>query len=232
MKKNDIRGFIILAIVFVIFSVIAFAVPFEMNAGFWMSYVFGVIAIAVQAYVFTVAFKNGEDAKSRFYGFPIAKIGIMYLLVQMVVSLLGMILSSFVPTFPNWVLIIVDVIILGIAAIGCITAETMRDEIEKQDVTLKKDVSNMRKLQSLTASFVDMSQDDSVKKTLQDMADEFRYSDPVSLNDTIELENELESIVGEVQRALIDGDVEAVNGLCMRAKASLAERNRVCKLGK
>ena len=96
MKKN-IKGYIILAILLVVFSVIAFAAPFSMKAPFWIAYVCGVIAIAFQLYVFNVAFANGEDVKSRFYGFPIAKIGVVYMIVQLIVSLIEMGTAFIVP---------------------------------------------------------------------------------------------------------------------------------------
>ena len=47
MTKNRMRFYIVLAIVFVLISVIAFAVPIEHGPCFWLSYVFAVIAIAV-----------------------------------------------------------------------------------------------------------------------------------------------------------------------------------------
>ena len=46
--KNQIRGWIVLAVFFIIDSVIAFALPFAHTGVFWLSYIFSVIAIAVQ----------------------------------------------------------------------------------------------------------------------------------------------------------------------------------------
>ena len=67
---------------------------------------------------------------------------------------------------------------------------------------------------------------------MQEIADEFKYSDPVSSEATKELESELKFMVNEIQRALVDEDVKAANGFCVRVKTSLAERNRVCRLEK
>lgn len=229
MSKNVLRGYVVDAIVFVLFSVIAFAAPFKMNGVFWCAYVFGVIAILAQIYFFKISFSKGEDVKSKFYGFPIAKIGITYLAIQIAISVIEMVAS---PVLPLWVAMIANVLPVAFAAIGCIAADVMRDEIVRQDVEIKKDVNNMRSLQSLSASLVGMTQDAELKKNLQDLADEFKYSDPVSSDETMELETELKFMVGEIQRALIDEDVKAARGFCLRAKASLTERNRVCKLGK
>jgi len=228
-SKNQIRGYIIVAVLFITFTVIAIVVPFEKNKNFWIGYLFAIIAILSQIYFFHIAFTKGKDAKSKFYGFPIARIGVVYLVGQIILSLIEMSLAAIMLT---WVVIVSNVIILAAVMIGTISADMMRDEIEKQDVSLKADVSNMRALQSLSASLPGLCQDADLKKTLQDLADEFKYSDPVTSNDTKELESELKFLVNEIQRALVDGDVKAAGGFCVRVKNSLAERNRVCKLGK
>ena len=79
MGKNEIRGYIVDAIVFIIFSVISFAPPFHKAGVFWLAYIFGVIAIVYQIYVFKISFSQGDDVKSKFYGFPIARVGVIYL---------------------------------------------------------------------------------------------------------------------------------------------------------
>ena len=203
--------------------------PFAKTGVFWMAYLFGVIAIAYQIYVFKISFDQGEDVKSKFYGFPIARVGVIYLAVQLVLSLIEMCLAAIVPM---WVSVIINILPIAFALIGCIAAEVMRDEIVRQDIKIKTDVGNMRALQSQTASFVGMCQDAVVKKQLQDLADDFKYSDPVSSESTKEMETELKFLVNEIQRALVDGDMKSVEGFLVRAKEGLAERNRVCKLGK
>ena len=59
-----------------------------------------------------------------------------------------------------------------------------------------------------------------------------KYSDPVSGQATEELETELDTLVSELQKAVIDGENEAALLLCKKARDILAERNRVCKLSK
>lgn len=229
MGKNQTRGFIIDAIILIVFSVIAFVAPFAKTGVFWIAYIFGVIAIAFQIYVFKIAFEKGNDVKSKFYGFPIAKLGVVYLGVQLAISLVEMCLAAIIPM---WVSVIVNVLLIAVVLIGCIAADVMRDEIARQDIKIKTDVSNMRALQSQTASFVGMCQDEEVKKVLKDLADEFKYSDSVTSEATKELETELKFLVSEIQRALVDEDMKSVESFCMRTKVSLAERNRVCKLEK
>lgn len=228
MTKNTTRGILMLVIALAVFSVIAFVIPFPKNTVFWIAYVCGIFAILFQLYIFKSSFGKA-DARSRFYGFPIARLGIYYLVIQLVVSIIEIALSKFLPT---WVVILINVLILAIALIGCITTETMRDEIAAQDVKLKKSVSNMRELQSLTASLVNQTDDAELKKSLQKVADEFRYSDPLTSDKTSALEENMHSQIGDLQQALVDSDVDGAKTLCTKLLDCLRERNRICSVNK
>ena len=56
--KNRARSWVALGVILVVYSVIAFAPPFVKNGVFWLSYVFGVVAIAVQLYVMPVSYTH------------------------------------------------------------------------------------------------------------------------------------------------------------------------------
>jgi hypothetical protein len=229
MRKNEIRGYIILAVIFIVLTVIAFAAPFTKTGVFWIAYLFGIAAIAFQIYIFKISFSGEGDAKSKFYGIPIANVGVIYLIAQIIASLLEMILSSMMPL---WVALILDVVIVALAIVGSIAADIMRDEIARQDTGLKKNVENMRSLQSVTASLVGLAMNPDTKKIMQNLADEFKYSDPVSSEQSCDIEAELQAQAGELQKALIDGDDQSGKELANKMLANLKERNRLCALSK
>lgn len=228
-KKNMIRTLIVLAIVLVLYCVLAFAIPFAHGGVFWMSFVFTIIALCSQFYVLKTAFDHGESARSKFYGFPIARIGLIYLVVQLIVGFVCMALGT---VLPAWVALVVFIIILAAAAIGLITTEGIRDEVERQDEVLKKNVTNMRALQSKAAAIAAQCEDASLKGTLTALSDKFRFSDPVSSTATEDAETGLAALMEELQAAVLDSDSEAAVALAKRLETALAERNRLCKLGK
>lgn len=229
MTKNGLIGYIILAIILLVFSMIAFVVPLSMTVSFWIAYIFGVVAIAYQVYVFKISFSKGDDVKSRFYGFPIAKLGVVYLFVQLILSLIEMCLAAFIPA---WVVIIINIIPIAVVLIGCIAADAMRDEIVRQDVQLKKNVSKMRTLQSLSASLVRQYPDETLEIELKRLEEEFKFSDPVSSDSTKEIENDLDIQMKELQKVIIDGDFESAKVFCDKLIVGLSERNRICALNK
>lgn len=79
MKKNDVRWWVVLGVVLVVYNVLAFALPFPKTGSFVVSYLFSMVAILAQIYVIRTAFYRGEGVKSKFYGFPIATLGVIYL---------------------------------------------------------------------------------------------------------------------------------------------------------
>lgn len=231
MKKNSARWWVVWAIVLVVYNVIVFAIPFPKNAVFFVSWVFTLIAIAAQIYVIRTAFYHGEGAKSKFYGFPIAKIGTGYLAAQMVLGLVFMALGLAVPV-PVGISLVLYVVLFGAAAVGLISAEATRDEIVRQDVRLTKDVSCMRTLQSKAASMVQLAQDDSIRTALEKFAEDIGFSDPVSSAALETAEADLSACIDDLQQAVLDNDRETALLLEKRAETLLSERNRLCKVEK
>ena len=227
MKKNTVRGMILLAVIAAVFSLIAFVLPVEKTAVFWLAYGCGLFAILFQLYIFKISFDG--DAKSRFYGFPIARVGVYYLAFQLIFSIAEIALASIIPL---WVAVIVNALLLALAVIGCVTTDAMRDEIIRQDEQLKKDVSRMRELQSMAASMLAQCTDEDMKQAVKKIADELRFSDPVSSEATAELEEDMRNQMKDIQQAIVDGDEESVKTLCAKLMGSLVERNRSCSVSK
>lgn len=225
MKKDSLRAVVVAAILLAIYHLIAFTIPFVHTASFWVSYGFTLVAFAVVCASIFITFIKTPDTKSRFYGFPIARIGVIYGITQLVVSLVVMALAKFMPW---WIPTLVYAIGMGAAIIGLISAEAVVSEIQTQDVKLKKDVSLMRTLQSKVNQMAAQSEDAAIKA----LAEEFRYSDPVSSEAIADAEADLVAAVDELQTAYVDGDNEAMAQLCRKTSALLAERNRLCKLNK
>ena len=229
LSKSKLRVLASAAIVLVVYLVLAFAIPFAKTGAFWLSVVSTVIAILAQLVFLRSAFDRDSSAKSKFYGFPVARVGVIYLVVQLVAGFVFMALAA---VAPGWLALVVFVVILAAAALGLNATEEMREEIERQDTALKKDVSAMRALQSLSSSLPGQCADIAAKAELEKLAEAFRFSDPVSKPVLAEIETELAGMLSELQAAVVDGDADAIRDLCRRVSARLVERNRLCKLNK
>ena len=232
MSNNRIRLYLSIFILFILFSVIAFAIPFERNTVFWMSYGFGVLALAAQLIVQPRALDlDGHDVRSKFYGFPLTRIATAYLVVQLILSLTFMVLCKYVDV-KTWAPFVAYVLIFGISAIGFIAADAMKDEVERQDTVHKANVGTMRALQSKAVFVASQCEDAETKKALNALSEALRFSDPVSNAATVDIEENLTGLLEELGSAVLDKDYASVKTLCAKASTLLADRNRMCKLNK
>lgn len=224
--KNKSRVTIVLAILFVVYTILTFALPFAKNAVLWMSYLFGVVAIAAQLYVLPTAFAQAKSAKSKFYGFPIARIGIIYLIVQLALGLIFMAAAKLVPL---WLPVCLYVVLLGAAAVGFLAVDAVHDEVKRQDRTQKADTTAMRTLQARVSALAAHWETVETQMLLQKMADALRYSDPVSSDATRTTEKELAVCVEALEHATSDA---AVKDCLRRMDATLTLRNHLCRQNK
>ena len=229
LNEKEKKGVLVLVLLFVVYTLIVLAVPFAKGGMFWLTYLFTAAAFGVQAYVFKLSFEKEAGAKSKFYGFPIARVGVLYLAVQLVLGLVFMALAAVAPV---WLALVLYLALLVAAAVGVIATDSIRDEVERQDTQLKKDVATMRALQSKAAAMPARCEDAEAKSALEKLAEEFRYSDPVSAPALTDLETDMAATMEELSAAVTDGDNAAVLALCKKISATLAERNRLCKLNK
>ena len=225
MKKETLRAIIVMAVVLLAYNFAVFMIPCLKTATFWLSWVFTLLSFAVAGYAIYNSMMRIPDAKSRFYGFPIARIGVIYLIAQIVVGGIFMALGHILPW---WLATVLFTIGLAVAVIGLVSAEAVVDEIKVQDETLKKSVSLMRALQSKVGQMATMCEEPAIKA----LAEELRYSDPVSSEAIADAEADLSAAIDALQQAVVEGDSAAIAQLCRKASLLLAERNRLCKLNK
>ena len=96
----------------------------------------------------------------------------------------------------------------------------------------KAPVDTMRALQSKSVFIASQCDDSETKKALNKLAESFRFSDPVSSDALNDIEASLNALVDELQSAVLEKDNAAAQTLCAKVEATLAGRNRMCKLNK
>lgn len=225
MKNDFVRSTICLGVLLVLYILLAFLIPFVKTAVFWISFVFTLVAFAVTGWALYTAFLKKPDARSRFYGFPIARIGIIYGGGQLVAGLLFMALGKWIPA---WLAVLVYAAMLGATVIGLVSADAVVETIHTQDQKLKKNVAFMRSLQSKANQ---MAAQCSLPE-VQQFCENVRYSDPVSSEALAEIEGDLSAAVDDLQAAIVEGNNGRICQLAQKADNLLCERNRLCKLNK
>ena len=214
MKRNSAKGYAILGILFVLISIIAFAVPTEKTATFWIAYAFTAAAFAAQIGIWKTALGKEETLKSKFLGFPVLHIGIVYAVIQVIAFAIFM----FVPTLPVWSSIVACSVIAGFSAVCMISADAGRKAIEQVDAKVQKKVFYIRELQADVELLADKEADTDAKAALTQLAEKIRFSDPMSNEQLADLE---EQISANGKAALIT-----------ELHSLLDERNKKCKIFK
>lgn len=219
MKKSNIQGYGILGILFVLVSVIAFVLPLAKNAAFWISYTFTAIAFAAQIIIWKAAFGRGKALKSRFLGFPVVHIGIVYLVLQ---SIAFAVFLCF-PTLPVWSTVIICAVIAGVSAACMIASDVGRSEIERVSAKVQEKTFYTKQLQADIEILAAAETDLAVKSALTQLAEKIRYSDPMSNEKLADLEKQITEKIAELKNAADKaGCINKLNSL-------FDERNRKCK---
>lgn len=229
MNKNIIRACIIIILFVSIFSLVSFELFFDNDGVFWLAYGCGVISIIYQAYILKASNLGKSRAKSRFYGFPIIRIGVVYMTVQLIVSTIEMVM---VKVIPFKLVLIVNILIIAFALVGSIVSNVVRDGIENMDMKLKKDVTNMRTLQANMSSLENLCKSEGMKALIHDISEKVRYSDPVSSEDTVKLEIQLQQEFGALKAYVIQDDVDRAKEIVDKMNKDLEERNVMSLLNK
>lgn len=220
MMKNKNLGYAVLGILFVLISVIAFVIPTEKTATFWIVYVFTAMAFVAQIAIWKKAFGKEDTLKSKFLGLPVVHIGIVYLIIQII----ALAVFTAVPTLPNWSVIVVCVVILGISAICMIAGEAGRNEIERVEAKVQKKVFFIKELQADIELLADAETDTITEAALHQLAEKIRFSDPMSNNALAEVEAAITAKIAELKTA---SDKMVV---IQELNSLLAERNKKSKI--
>ena len=219
MKKNSTKGYVILGILFTLVSIIAFAVPTLKTATFWIAYVFTAAAFAAQIIIWRTALGK-EALKNKFLGFPVVHIGIVYAIIQTVAFAVFL----FAPMLPVWSAIVVCSIIAGVSAVCMISTDAGLNEIERVEAEVQEKVFFIRELQADIELIATTETDADTKAELTRLAEKISFSDPMSNEQLMDLENKISTKVLKLKTAT--NKVEIITELTLL----LDERNKKCKI--
>lgn len=212
-------------IILVVYNVIAFVLPFDRDGMFWTGYGFSMAAILLTAGVGFYALGH-EGLRSKVYGWPLLTLAWYYLIVQLIISLLQMVL----PFIPFQYGIVLNVILLGACLVGLIATNIGKEEIERIDEIIKGKVFYIKSVQADLEGMVGRITDETAKKTVKDLAETIRYSDPISNPQLAAIENKIEAKVAGLVNAVDSSDFATIQILCGEVHQLITERNRRCKM--
>ncbi len=220
MKKNKNMAYAVLGIAFMLFNVIAFAIPTTKTSTFWIAYVFTAGAFASQIAIWKFAFKGADTLKSKFLGIPLISVGITYLVIQIIAFAIFMAL----PLTATWIAIVVCALILGISAICLVGTDTGKEEISRVEEKVEKKIFYIKSLQVDVEMLAIAETNTDTKAALTKLAEKIRFSDPMSNETLVELEAEITAKVKELKTA--ENKLEIITII----DSLITERNKKAKI--
>ena len=231
MKKSFKIYSLIWAICFIVFNVITFVTPNEIggvskfNGSFWVGYVFITIAFIGQLTCAFVAFK-AENLKKFFYNIPLLSISYGGLVAMLIVGSIFMA----IPVLPEWIAIIVCVIILAFNTIAIIKATAAADIVSGIDEKIKTQTFFIKSLSGDAQSLMTSAKSDELRVEAKKVYEAIRYSDPMANAALSDLDAQIEKQFNAFSDAVKADDAELAKETAATLVEMVERRNQKCKL--
>ena len=169
----------IYGIIAVVYILLFALIPFPKPAGSLLMFVFSLIAIAGSCGSSLYTLGRNDSLMSKFYGYPIFKIGIGYMLLQLGLSVAVYVIGAFV-SVPYWVGLLLSVLPAGAAGIGMIAADNAHTFIEQTDRQEQATTRSMTHFVIDVSDALELCQEESLRAS--DLKFTFYLTDQVSCN--------------------------------------------------
>lgn len=231
LNKKTQAVIAVYAIVLLVYVLAFVVIPFSKTAANWVSFFFTVVSLIVSLAVTKLAFEKKRTSISKLYGYPIFKVGILYVLEQFAVGVVICLTGEFV-AIPAWIAVLLGIVLLGAAMVGVIAVDQSRDIVENVEATTKIRTETISMLQICVSGLLNSCEDMALKEELKTLEMAFRFSDPVSNDHTLESECKLKELLDEVTAHINEGNVMEAQQSIKNVSKVLKERNRICQATK
>lgn len=231
MKKSFKIYSLIWAICLALFNVITFVTPNEVggvskfSGSFWVGYIFITVAFIGQLTCAFVAFK-AENLKKFFYNIPLLSISYGGLVTMLVVGSIFMV----IPVLPEWIAIIVCVIILAFNAIAIIKATASADIVSGIDEEIKTQTFFIKSLSVDAQSLMTSATSDELRAEAKKVYEAIRYSDPMANTALSDIDAQIEKQFNAFSDAIKTEDTELARVLADVLTKMIVDRTLKSKL--
>lgn len=232
MKKVFASYTLMWAICLAIFNVICFVTPSEawgyekFGGAFWVGYIFITLSFVGQIICAFAAFK-AENLQKLFYKIPIVRISYIGLVITMIVGTACMA----IPDLPNWVGLIVCVLVLAFTANAVRKANAAAIAVAAVDDKVRTSTDFIKNLTSEAESLIAPAKTAEAKNACRKVYEALRYSDPMSNDALSDIENQIALKFNEFSNA-VTTDAGNIDTLADGLVILIGDRNKKCKLVK
>ena len=212
------------AICFALFNAIVFLAPIEHDSGFWVGYAFITVAFLGQFGCTYKAFK-AENLKKCFYNVPLITISYTGLIVMLIAGSVCMV----IPGIPNWLGVIVCLVVLGVTAIAVINAGAAGSIVANLDQKVEEKTTFIRNLTIDAENLMNRANAPILKNQCKKVLEAVRYSDPMSSKELSNVEQRIQEEFDVLTDAVIADDLDRTESAAKELLVLIADRNKKCK---
>lgn len=230
--KNSFKIYsLIWAICLALFNVIVFITPNEaggmtkFGGAFWVGYIFITIAFVGQLICGFFAFKP-SDKQKIFYNIPIVTISYTGLIIMLIAGTACMA----IPNLPNWVGIIVCLLVLTFTAIAVLKATFAASVVTEIDQQVKVKTFFIKSLTVDAEHLMNIAKTTELKALAKKVYEAVRFSDPMSNAALVEVEDKIQNDFSDFENAVIGEDFELASSIADELLSLVDIRNKKCKL--
>lgn len=227
MKKTFGFFSIIWAILLALFNVIVFVTPTptKFTDVFWTGYIFITIAFVGQLVCAYFAFKP-SDKQKVFYNIPLVTISYAGLIVMLIAGTACMT----IPNLPNWIGIIVCLLVLAITAIAVLSAAFAASVVTEIDQRVKTKTFFIKSLTVDAEHLMNTSKTSELKALAKKVYEAVRYADPMSNAVLVEVEEKIQNSFSDFENAVNGEDFDLATSTADELLSLIDIRNKKCKL--
>ena len=231
MDKKQKSYIGIYIIILFLFNIVFFCIPLRRNSTSWIMYIFANISIIFSGIIGLYVYQKGQKIQSKLYGFPIVKVGLYYMIVQMIITGAFLLFGIYIK-IASWIAIVTNVVILAITLIGLIITDNAEDIVEYQDISLKNATKIMTEMKVKVDGMVVQCNSENIKRQLIKLSEQLRYSDPVSSMQLGDIEEALKQHIDALQTLIDENDYVKLEKEIKQTEGIIKQRNNMCKIMK
>ena len=231
MKKKFGLYSIVWLLCLAVFNVIAFVTPNKIgelskfSGSFWIGYIFITVAFLGQLICTFIAFK-AENLKKFFYRIPLISISYGAVIVMLI---FGSIFMA-IPTLPEWIGIIVCVVVLAFNAISAIKATAAANIVNEIDEKVAIQTLFIKSLTVDAQNLISSAKTDELIAEAKKVYEAIRYSNPVSNDALSGIDSQIRGGFIAFADAIKSEDIELAKTISAEVIELIKKREEACKL--
>ena len=221
-KKASGLSLGIVGIVFLIYNLFVWILLKPQTTAFWISYAFILIAFAALILSMYLAAKT-LDVETVFFGIPLMQFALFYFIAELFASVVFMLFQNHLG---YKIPLLVQVVLLAIFAIFAILSVASRDATKAVKEDYKQKTTDIKSLGVDVEMLANEAADPNLKRSLKRLAENIRFSDPMTNDAVADVEMRFYQMVNELRISCEDGDTAAAADLCAKLDRAVVERNK------